>query len=85
MADDNNGNRIKKIIINQVYPAEGLFAVQLYVKGKPEIITIDDYLPFYGSSPYFVKKSNDGDFWMAFMEKAFAKLNGNYENIAAGW
>lgn len=59
--------------------------MQLFVKGKPEIITIDDYLPFYGSSLMFSKRANDGDFWVPLLEKAFAKLNGNYEMIGGGW
>ena len=34
--------RINNIILNDDYPAEGLVALKLFVKGKPEIITIDD-------------------------------------------
>ena len=35
-------SRINKIIINDKYPAEGLIAMKVFVKGKPEIMTIDD-------------------------------------------
>lgn len=34
--------RINNIVLNDDYPAEGLVALKLFVKGKPEIITIDD-------------------------------------------
>lgn len=78
-------DRIKNIFINTEYPKEGLLAVKLFIKGKPEIVTFDDYLPFYYNSPYFSRRSSDGDFWMAFMEKVFAKINGNYESISGGW
>ncbi|CDW77757.1 calpain family cysteine protease containing protein [Stylonychia lemnae] len=77
--------RIKGLFINQDYPKEGLLALKFFVKGKPEIITIDDLLPFYNGSPFFTKRADDGDFWMPFIEKAFAKLNGNYEAIGGGW
>jgi hypothetical protein len=80
-----NGNRIKDIFINQDYPKEGLIAVKLFIKGKPEIVSLDDILPFYNSNPFFAKRSGDGDFWMAFLEKAYAKLSGNYEAIISGW
>lgn len=80
-----NSNRIKDIFINQQYPNEGLVAVKLFIKGKPEVITIDDYLPLYNSYPLFARRSGDGDFWMAFLEKAFAKVNGNYDSISSGW
>lgn len=78
-------SRIDNIFVNTAYPREGLLALNLFVKGKPAVITVDDYLPFYGSNPIFAKRSWDGDFWMPFVEKAFAKLTGNYEQIGGGW
>ncbi len=81
----NNPDKIESIFLNSEYPKEGLIAVKLFVKGKPEIITLDDYLPFYSNSLYFGRRGSDGSFWGAFLEKALAKLNGNYEAIGAGW
>lgn len=72
-------SRIDNIVLNDDYPAEGLIAVKLFVKGKPQIITIDDQLPFSGNSPMYAQRSTDGDFWMPFIEKSFAKMMGNYE------
>lgn len=72
--------RIDNIFINTAYPKEGLIAMNFFVKGKPAVVTIDDYLPFYyGNYPTFAKRSSDGDFWAAFIEKGFAKLTGSYE------
>ncbi len=63
-----------------------MVGVKLFIKGKPEIVTIDDFLPFISSTTLFgTRRSSDGDFWMPLLEKAFAKLNGNYEAIGAGW
>lgn len=76
---------MKKVFVNQAYPGEGLIALRLFVRGKPTVVTIDDYLPFMGSSLVFARRSSDGDFWMGLLEKAFAKVNGNYENIGGGW
>jgi hypothetical protein len=59
--------------------------MNMFVKGKPEVVTIDDSLPFVSGNPIFAKRSGDNDFWTAFVEKAFAKLMGNYENIGGGW
>jgi hypothetical protein len=81
-------NRIRNLIINTEYPKEGMLAVKLFIKGKPEIITFDDFLPFSSSTAtntFFARRSSDGDYWMAFMEKVFAKVNGNYEAIIGGW
>lgn len=59
--------------------------MNLIIKGKPEVLTIDDNLPFMNGNPVFAKRSGDNDFWTAFVEKAFAKMTGNYENIGGGW
>jgi len=50
---------------------------------------IDDYLPFYGTSKstylLFSKGSSDGALWAPFLEKAWAKVSGNYEFTESGW
>ena len=78
-------SRIDNIILNDDYPAEGLIALKVFIKGKPQIITIDDFLPYTGNSSIYAQRSTDGDFWMPFIEKAFAKMMGNYEQIGGGW
>lgn len=74
------------MFISNSYPnSAGILALNLFVKGKPEVITIDDNLPFVSGNPIFSKRSGDGDFWVAFLEKAIAKMMGNYEKIGGGW
>jgi hypothetical protein len=52
-------------------------------------ITIDDYLPFYNGNLIFSAQSSsssgDLNIWAALLEKTFAKIMGNYENINYGW
>lgn len=55
------------------------------MKGLPTVITIDDYLPYYGSDLIFDRQADNGALWVSILEKAFAKLNGNYEGINFGW
>ena len=54
--------------------------------GVPRLVTIDDYLAWNGSALAFtnVKKKNDADFWVPFLEKAYAKIHGSYFAIEAG-
>jgi hypothetical protein len=51
----------------------------------PITIRIDDYLPYWGgwSTPLFSKVMNNG-VWMNILEKAFAKMYGNYSAVVAG-
>jgi hypothetical protein len=78
-------DRIKKVFINQDYTSEGITATRLFVKGKPSVMTVDDYLPFMSYGLPFSKRSADNDIWNPILEKTFAKLNGNYERAQIGW
>jgi len=82
--------RIKKIFVPEVwsYPQEGIFAAQVFVRGKPTVVTIDDYLPtkVYGKTMKLVyaQPSADGGIWGALLEKVWAKTLGYYKRIEGG-
>jgi len=84
------GDRIKKAFVTQSYTAEGIIVVRAYVLGVQKDIVMDDFLPFYNWGPttttlLFAKASPSGALWGPFLEKAWAKANGNYEIIEGGW
>ena len=63
-----------------------MYALNVYVRGQPTIVTIDDYLPFYEQlSLIFAKLGASGALLGPILEKAFAKTNGNYERINYGY
>lgn len=66
------------------YNHEGIFALRVFVKGRPEEVTVDDLFPTYNNQPAFSKPSQDGGWWMPLVEKAYAKVNINYEMITSG-
>lgn len=48
-------------------------------------INIDDRLPTAnGHSTWATSHSNKGAWWMPLLEKAYAKLDGNYDRIVGG-
>ena len=60
----------------------------MYVMGIPVTVTVDEYLPLlYKSTQGLVygNHSVDGALWMPILEKAAAKLFGNYEMLSGGW
>ena len=78
--------RVKNIFHQQSYPNEGIFALNLFVRGRPVTVTIDDYVPIYNGGVIFGRQSGAGlNIWNALLEKSFAKLVGNYEYINYGW
>ena len=59
--------------------------MRFYLLGVPHDVVIDDYLPLRDNdSTMFARPGHDGSIWTAILEKAFAKLHGNYAHIAGG-
>jgi len=61
-----------------------MYAVNTYVRGKPNIITIDDYVPSSSGYPIFAGIGLDGALWGPVLEKVWARTSGNYERINEG-
>jgi hypothetical protein len=78
------GSTITSLFHHKTYNHEGIFALRPFVKGRPEDITVDDLFPIYNNQPAFVKPTSDGGWWLPLLEKAFAKVNVNYEMISSG-
>ena len=61
----------------------------MYVMGIPVSVTVDEFLPFnmrsFGGELRYGKPGVDGALWMPILEKAAAKLYGNYEMISGGY
>jgi len=78
-------NRLEKVFLNNSLSSNGIYGFQFYVLGVPTTITIDDHMPLDSSgNAVFAKVSDDGALWGPLLEKAFAKLHGNYEAIISG-
>lgn len=73
------------MFVNTKYPAEGLIAMNLYIRGKKTVVVVDDYMPFVSGGLIFNRKPSGNNLWGVILEKAFAKINGNYENINFGY
>lgn len=74
-----------KIFVNQQVSLAGIWAFNVYIRGVPTVITIDDYVPSFRKKPLYSKIGKDGSVWMPLLEKAFAKAMGNFENIEGGY
>lgn len=70
----------------------GIYAIRFYIRGKPWIVTIDDYyfyapdmVSYINSAHYFANMGEDNSLWVPLIEKAWAKLKGNFANSDGGW
>jgi len=83
--------RIEKIFQNTNYPASGLFMVNLYRRGEPVKIVVDDRFPLfpnpsgkYVDQLFNAKMSPNNAWWGPILEKAYCKMNVNCGNINGG-
>ena len=63
--------------------------VSFWVKNRWVGVNIDDRVPSIDHGgvyrPWAVRPGVDGSWWMPILEKAYAKLDVNYDRIAGGW
>ena len=70
--------------------AAGVYAVDFYTLGVPHTVVVDDFLPMTKSEETsslantFASVGPDQSLWGAILEKAFAKLVGNYLHTSGG-
>ncbi|XP_060727943.1 calpain-10 [Tachysurus vachellii] len=62
----------------------GQFRFQFWRNGHWTEVQIDDRLPCINNTPCFSRCHSPMAFWVALLEKAYAKLHGSYEHLWAG-
>jgi len=82
--------RLEKVFLNKENKVSknGIYGVNIYALGVPHTIIIDDYLPLRSNGSqletFFAHIGDDNSFWGPVLEKAFAKLHGNYSHLDGG-
>lgn len=82
---------VRATFVNPETNDEGIYNVRFFIRGKPWIISIDDYLFTFEDNTGQTRlmygfQSEDGrSVWGAILEKAWAKVKGNYLNSAWGF
>ncbi|CDW90945.1 calpain family cysteine protease containing protein [Stylonychia lemnae] len=79
-------SRFEKIFVNPKVNWAGLYAFNVYIRGIPQVIVVDDAVPTGSkyTKPIFAGLGLDGAMWGPLLEKAWAKANVNYERIEGG-
>lgn len=81
---------VKNVFITKEKNEAGVYAFRFFVRGKPWIVTVDDYFLFTSDKngnrvPVFAYLGKNKQFWGMLLEKAWAKLRGNYEQADGGF
>ena len=79
---------IKDVFIQSERTPAGIYTVRFFIRGKPHLITIDDEL-LYNNDQDELFFGNPNQYhpslWGPLLEKAWAKVDMNYENAEGGW
>ena len=78
---------VKGVFLTQNKNKAGVFALRVFIRGKPYVITVDDNIMFNkNGSPAFAQLSDDGaSAWGLIIEKVWAKVVGNYLKTDGGY
>lgn len=88
-------SRLEQIFLNNSpeLNSQGIYGVNLYSLGVKHTVIIDDFLPLekvqqrdwsFAWETVFAHVAEDSSMWGPILEKALAKLHGNYEHIIEG-
>ena len=77
---------IDKLFFTKEKTKEHLYGVFIYLNGSWKLVLIDDFLPYTGKrfKKFAFSSSAGKELWVAFLEKAWAKINGSYAKIGCG-
>jgi len=78
--------RIDQIIVQDVVNKQGCYAVRMYISGEAHEVVVDDRFPFdeKHNNWAFSRCDKEHEIWVLLIEKAWAKLFGNYQRIEGG-
>ncbi len=77
---------VEKLFYFKQKSLEHCYGCYYKISGIWQLVLVDDYIPCYGNygkNPAFTS-SNGNELWVMLLEKAWAKLNGNYAKAIGG-
>ena len=81
---------IKDVFLVDEKNTAGIYAFELFIRGKPWVVDIDDTMlwqfppPYVASLVYSQLDQTNTVIWSALLEKAWAKIRGSYESAFGG-
>lgn len=78
-------SRIRSLFLAQSKNQPGVYAISMYFDGLPTEVWVDEYFPVDKTTgKMFFSFAGEGELWVSLLEKAYAKLRGNYGELAQG-
>ena len=78
-------NLVERLFITQKYNEEGLYRIKVCKNGEWMEVTVDDYFPCTAEGGPIFSRANGNELWVLLLEKAYAKIHGNYYTLRGGF
>ena len=75
---------IKRLILTKEPNDQGLYILKLQSFGIWKKLVIDSFFPCFPLGDPIFDSNNGNEFWILLLEKAYAKMHGNYASIMVG-
>ena len=75
---------VERLFLTKEISKLGVYRVKLCKNGEWLSITIDDYFPCYPMGGPVFSRNETNEIWVLILEKAYAKLHGNYYLLRGG-
>jgi len=75
---------VERLFITKQYNDEGLYRLRLCKDGEWKEVTVDDYFPCFPKAGPMFSRAHNNELWVLLLEKAYAKLHGNYKSLVGG-
>jgi len=76
---------VENLFITKTKNKEGVYRIKFCKNGEWVEVTIDDYFPCIPFSGPLFSRAHDNEMWVLLVEKAYAKLHGNYFTLRGGY
>lgn len=75
---------VKRLFLQDSFNEQGIYRIKVCKNGEWVTVTVDDYIPcYYNAGPMFAR-ANGNELWVLLLEKAYAKVHGNYQALRYG-
>ena len=76
---------VERLFITKGVNSQGVYKIRLCKNGEWVTITIDDFFPCYPEGGPLFSRGHGNELWILLLEKAYAKLHGNYFLLRGGY
>jgi len=76
---------VERLFATQKCNEEGLYRIRICKNGSWHEVIVDDYFPCQEKGGPIFSRASGNELWVLLLEKAYAKVHGNYFTLRGGF